>query len=156
MQRFPGWLLGASAFLLLVLFAPTRADEKPKELPAAPKGFAVKRDNIERGKVETVEYDSRSVGGKRRLVVYTPPGYSQESKYPVLYLLHGAGGNESNWTRAGTADVILDNLYADKNPARTISRSGRMICTCSRKWCSGTSESPNRGDGYVPNPAPRW
>jgi enterochelin esterase-like enzyme len=114
MPRFPDWLFGVSAFLFLLLFAPTRADEKPKDLPAAPQGFAVKRDNIERGKVESVEYDSKSVGGKRRLVVYTPPGYSKESKYPVLYLLHGAGGNESNWTRAGAADVILDNLYADK------------------------------------------
>jgi enterochelin esterase-like enzyme len=113
-RRFSGWLFGVSVFLFLVQFALTRADERPKELPAAPKDFAVKRDNIERGTVETVEYDSKSVGGKRRLVVYTPPGYTKESKYPVLYLLHGAGGNESNWTRAGAADVILDNLYADK------------------------------------------
>jgi enterochelin esterase-like enzyme len=114
MRRFSGWLLGASAFLLLVLFVPTQADQTLKQLPAAPKGFDVKRDHIERGKVDTVEYDSKSAGGKRRLVVYTPPGYSKDGKYPVLYLLHGAGGNEANWTRAGAAHVILDNLYADK------------------------------------------
>ena len=47
--------------------------------------------------------------------VYTPPGYSKDKKYPVLYLLHGIGGNEQReWTRGGAAHVILDNLIADK------------------------------------------
>jgi enterochelin esterase-like enzyme len=46
--------------------------------------------------------------------VYTPPGYSKDQTYPVLYLLHGIGGTEAEWTRGGAADVILDNLYADK------------------------------------------
>jgi enterochelin esterase-like enzyme len=114
MRRFTGRLLAGCALLLLVLVVPARAEEPPKKLDPAPKGFDARRDGVERGKVETVEYDSKSVGGKRKLVVYTPPGYTKESKYPVLYLLHGAGGNESNWTRAGAADVILDNLLADK------------------------------------------
>jgi enterochelin esterase-like enzyme len=48
------------------------------------------------------------------MVVYTPPGYSRDHKYPVLYLLHGMGGNETHWTRQGSAAVILDNLLADK------------------------------------------
>jgi enterochelin esterase-like enzyme len=84
------------------------------KLPAAPKGFDAKRDGIERGKIETVEYDSKSVGAKRKMVIYTPPGYSKDNKYPVFYLLHGKGGNETNWSRAGAAPVILDNLLADK------------------------------------------
>ena len=47
--------------------------------------------------------------------VYTPPGYSKDKKYPVLYLLHGIGGNENReWTGQGVANVILDNLIADK------------------------------------------
>jgi enterochelin esterase-like enzyme len=100
---------------LLLLAAPTRA-----ELPAAPKGFDARRDGIERGKVETVEYDSKSVGAKRKMVVYTPPGYSKDVKYPVLYLLHGAGDSETGWTRKGSAAVILDNLYADKKLAPMI------------------------------------
>jgi enterochelin esterase-like enzyme len=103
-----------TAFLLLILCDPAWADEKPKELPAAPKGFDTKRDDIERGRVGAVEYDSKAVGGKRRATVYTPPGYSKDAKYPVLYLLHGAGDDETGWTRRGAADVILDNLYADK------------------------------------------
>ena len=44
-----------------------------------------------------------------------PPGYSADKKYPVLYLLHGIGGNENReWTRQGVANVVLDNLIADK------------------------------------------
>src|SRR6185369_411284 len=83
-------------------------------LPPAPKGFDVKRDKIDRGKLELVEYESKTIGVKRKAQVYTPPGYSTEHKYPVLYLLHGIGGNEYEWTRGGRANVILDNLYADK------------------------------------------
>jgi enterochelin esterase-like enzyme len=82
--------------------------------PAAPEGFDKRREDIPRGKVETVEYDSNSVGNKRKMLVYTPPGYSTESKYPVLYLLHGIGGDEEEWHRHGHPEVILDNLYADK------------------------------------------
>ena len=57
-------------------------------LAEAPAGFDVLREGIARGKVETVEYDSKTVGIKRKMMVYTPPGYSTASKYPVLYLLH--------------------------------------------------------------------
>jgi enterochelin esterase-like enzyme len=90
-----------------------RADEKAK-FPAPPRGFDVRRDGINRGKLETVEYDSKTVGIKRQAQVYTPPGYSKDRKYPVLYLLHGIGGDENEWTRGGKANVILDNLYGDK------------------------------------------
>jgi enterochelin esterase-like enzyme len=100
-------------FLALVLSVPAPA-ETPRQLDPAPRGFDVRRDRVEWGKVETVEYDSRAVGGKRKLVVYLPPGYSKDVRYPVLYLLHGAGDNETGWQKKGAADVILDNLYADK------------------------------------------
>ena len=61
-----------------------------------------------------MEYDSKSVGDTRKMMVYLPPGYSKDTKYPVLYLLHGAGDNEGGWTRTGSANLILDNLFADK------------------------------------------
>jgi enterochelin esterase-like enzyme len=80
----------------------------------APAGFDIDQQDIARGKVETVEYDSKSVGGKRKMVIYTPPGYLPARKYPVLYLLHGAGDNETGWQRHGVANIILDNLYADQ------------------------------------------
>jgi enterochelin esterase-like enzyme len=111
MKQLVGLLLGGGVFLAVSTMAP--ADE-PKALAAAPKGFDAKRDSVPRGKVEAVQYDSKAGGGKRRLVVYTPPGYSSDNKYPVLYLLHGMGGNEYHWTKMGSAEVILDNLLADK------------------------------------------
>lgn len=85
-----------------------------EKFPDPPKGYDKKRDGIDRGKQETVEYDSATVGVKRKTRVYTPPGYSKDTRYPVLYLLHGIGGNENEWARSGAPDVILDNLYADR------------------------------------------
>jgi enterochelin esterase-like enzyme len=79
----------------------------------APAGFDVRRPDIQSGRVERVEYDSKVTGNKRPAMVYTPPGYSSARKYPVLYLLHGIGGNENHWTQFGAADAILDNLIAD-------------------------------------------
>jgi enterochelin esterase-like enzyme len=112
MRKSPvGLLLGVSVSVLLLALTQGGAQEP---LPPAPKGFDVKRADVQRGKVETVEYDSKTVGIKRKLVVYLPAGYSKDTKYPVFYLLHGAGDNETGWTRKGAAAVILDNLYADK------------------------------------------
>src|SRR5436309_1022387 len=90
-----------------------KKDGTAEKFPAPPEGFDARRDGIGRGKLETVEYDSTTVGAKRKARVYTPPGYTKDNKYPVLYLLHGIGGDENEWPRGGTPDVILDNLYAD-------------------------------------------
>jgi enterochelin esterase-like enzyme len=105
-------------------------DDPPKpaaKIEAPPKDFDKKRDGIERGKLETVEYDSKTVGVKRKAVVYTPPGYAKDKTYPVLYLLHGIGGDENEWRRGGAPDVILDNLYADKKavPMIVVMPNGR-------------------------------
>src|SRR5438045_8067046 len=115
------------------LMVPTLAqpDDKAANLPAPPPGFDARRDGIDRGKLETVEYDSTTVGVKRKAQVYTPPGYSPDRKYPVLYLLHGIGGDEHEWTRGGKANVILDNLYADKKavPMIVVLPTGRASKT---------------------------
>ena len=86
---------------------------------ATPEGYDRPREGIERGKIETFEYDSTTVGLRRKAKIYTPPGYSPEQKnpeqkYPVLYLLHGSGGDEEAWPAMGMANVIMDNLIADK------------------------------------------
>ncbi|HTK76805.1 MAG TPA: alpha/beta hydrolase-fold protein [Gemmataceae bacterium] len=81
--------------------------------PDPPAGFNVKRDGIPHGKLEMIEYDSKTVGTRRKMQVYTPPDYSKDKKYPVLYLLHGIGGDETEWERFATPDVLLDNLIAD-------------------------------------------
>jgi enterochelin esterase-like enzyme len=104
-----------------VLAGPTLArDDKAEKFAEPPRDYDKKRDGIERGKLETVEYDSSTVGIKRKARVYTPPGYSKDRKYPVLYLLHGIGGDENEWPRGGAPNVILDNLYADKKAAPMI------------------------------------
>jgi enterochelin esterase-like enzyme len=92
----------------------------------APRGFDNEREGIARGKAETIEYDSKTVGIKRRMIVYTPPGYSKDHKYPVLYLLHGIGDTERGWT-INNAHVILDNLLADKRiePMVVVMPNGR-------------------------------
>jgi len=82
--------------------------------PNAPQGFDVARPGIPAGRVERVEYTSSVTGGKKPAMVYTPAGYSSAQKYPVLYLLHGIGGNERHWPGPGAAAAILDNLIADK------------------------------------------
>jgi enterochelin esterase-like enzyme len=90
-------------------------DDKPAFMAMIPQdGFDKARDGIAHGKVEMVEYDSKSVGTKRKANVYTPPSYSDDKKYPVLYLLHGIGGDEREWERGGHPEIILDNLIADK------------------------------------------
>jgi enterochelin esterase-like enzyme len=92
---------------------PRSASDEAISLPPAPEGFDKHRDGIPHGRVETVEYDSKTVGARRRANVYTPPGYSDQRKYPVLYLLHGIGGDEREWLRGGAPEAILDNLLAD-------------------------------------------
>lgn len=88
----------------------------PDDVPAFPEppaGFDRQREDVSHGKLEMVEYDSKTVGTKRKMQVYTPPGYSTEKKYPVLYLLHGIGGDETEWQRFTQPEVLLDNLIAD-------------------------------------------
>ena len=86
-------------------------DDKPV-FAEQPTGFDVKRADIPHGTLEMVEYDSKTVGTKRRMQVYLPPSYSKEKKYPVLYLLHGIGGDEMEWQHFATPNIILDNLLA--------------------------------------------
>lgn len=97
------------------------------DLAPAPAGFDSRRDGIPRGRTETVEYESKSIGMTREAVVYTPPGYSDEEKYPVFYLLHGIGDVETDWCAKGSADEILDNLIADEKivPMIVVMPNGR-------------------------------
>lgn len=68
--------------------------------------------NVPHGNVNKVWYESPTLGTTRRMTVYTPAGYEDGGRYPVLYLLHGAGGDENAWTELGRAAQILDNLIA--------------------------------------------
>lgn len=78
-------------------------------------GDLIATQNVPHGNVTAVWYPSSILGSERRMYVYTPPGYEQgKDKYPVLYLLHGGGGDEDGWINRGRANYIIDNLIASK------------------------------------------
>jgi len=95
----------------------------------APKGFDSLRADIAHGRIDTITYASKTVGTNRRALIYTPPGFSKKSRYPVLYLLHGIGGDEKEWLNGGKPQVILDNLYAGKKiePMIVVMPNGRAM-----------------------------
>lgn len=78
-------------------------------------GDLISGQNVPHGYVSAVWYPSPTLGAERRMYVYTPPGYeSGKDKYPVMYLLHGGGGDEDGWISRGRANYIIDNLIASK------------------------------------------
>jgi enterochelin esterase-like enzyme len=95
----------------------------------APDGFDQLNQDIKQGKVETITYESKTVGTKRKANVYTPPGFNKKEKYPVLYLLHGIGGDENEWLNGGNPQIILDNLYAQGKlkPMIVVMPNGRAM-----------------------------
>jgi enterochelin esterase family protein len=71
--------------------------------------------NVPHGSISEVSYYSTALKADRRLHVYLPPGYETSTrKYPVFYLLHGAGDSDDSWSTVGRAGFILDNLIAEK------------------------------------------
>ena len=96
---------------------------------SAPQGFDSLRPGVSRGKIDTILYESKTVGTNRRALIYTPPGFSKKNKYPVFYLLHGIGGDEKEWLNGGKPQLILDNLYADKKiePMIVVMPNGRAM-----------------------------
>lgn len=99
------------AFLVCSITLALKAGSQNIVQPAPP-GFDTLRMDIAHGKIDTISYYSKTVGITRRSLIYLPPGYSKKKKYPVLYLLHGIGGDEKEWLNNGSPQVILDNLYA--------------------------------------------
>jgi enterochelin esterase-like enzyme len=76
---------------------------------------------VPHGAVDIRYYESKATGTTRRAWVYTPPGYDRGSgRLPVLYLLHGADGDETAWTNFGRSNLILDNLIAERHVAPMI------------------------------------
>jgi enterochelin esterase-like enzyme len=83
------------------------------ELPGEAGRFQSWDPKVAHGVVSVFEYWSASLGAQRRAHIYTPPGYMRDGKrYPVLYLVHGAGDSDDSWTSTGHAQYILDNLLA--------------------------------------------
>lgn len=84
------------------------------EIPAHDQDFYALKD-VPHGHVQQILFPSKSTGTSRRAFVYTPPGYEKEKskKYPVLYLQHGWGEDETAWSNQGHANLIMDNLIAE-------------------------------------------
>jgi enterochelin esterase-like enzyme len=117
------FLASALAFCLA-----TSLSAQPVE-KQAPAGFDLPANTGAHGKIDTITYLSKTVGSSRKALVYTPPGYVKNKKYPVLYLLHGIGGDEKEWFSNGLPHVILDNLYAAKKlePMIVVLPNGRAM-----------------------------
>lgn len=78
------------------------------------KGYYYSVQNVPHGTLSKIWYNSPTIGKNRRLTVYTPAGYETgKQKYPVLYLLHGSGGDEDAWADLGRTVQIMDNLIAE-------------------------------------------
>jgi enterochelin esterase-like enzyme len=85
------------------------------EIPARDQDFYALKD-VPHGNVQQILFPSKSTNTSRRAFVYTPPGYDkdQSSRYPVLYLQHGWGEDETAWTNQGRANLIMDNMIAER------------------------------------------
>lgn len=111
------------------MFGPIpQIDVKFNDYIAAPEGFDKETAGIERGTIEEVEYKSSTVGTTRKVTVYLPPKYDKSKKYPVLYLLHGIGGDHKEWMQ-GVPNIIMDNLYAQgkAKPMIIVMPNGRAL-----------------------------
>lgn len=97
-------------------------------------------NNVPHGNVNRVWYDSPTLGTKRRMTIYTPPTYEDGGKYPVLYLLHGAGGDEEAWPALGRQAQIIDNLIAagKAKPMIVVMTNGNANCDAAPgEWHKG-------------------
>jgi len=83
------------------------------EIPAKDQDFYALK-NVPHGQLRESQYFSKTTNNVRRVYIYTPPGYDKDAKkYPVLYLQHGMGENETGWGNQGHANLIMDNLIAE-------------------------------------------
>lgn len=147
-MRLPGALAGMLLFCIAaVSFAQDEAQVTPERARAnfarpivlgpddvrafadAPAGFRDVRAGVAQGRVEAFVYRSGVTGTQRSANVYLPAGYSAERKYPVLYLLHGIGGNQHEWPGYVRAPAILDNLIAEGKavPMIVVMPNGRAL-----------------------------
>ena len=118
-------------FIAIFIFTVTLASPAASQniIQHAPPGFDSLRLDIAHGTIDTIHYFSKTVGNQRRSLIYLPPGYSKSKKYPVLYLLHGIGGDEKEWLNNGSPQVILDNLYSKNKiePMIVVIPNGRAM-----------------------------
>ena len=112
--------------------------------------------DVAHGTVQAVWYPSPTLKlANRRMMVYTPPGYETGSqKYPVLYLLHGGGGDEDAWLTMGRANIIMDNLIAagKARPMIVVMPNGNATQTVSQGFGFGPTPAPQSVQAPAPPP----
>ncbi len=104
------------------------------------KGDIYRVNEVKHGNLSKVWYDSPTLKMQRRMTIYTPAGYDKGKNYPVLYLMHGAGGDENAWSELGRAAQILDNLIATgkAKPMIVVMPNGNTDCQAAPgEWSRG-------------------
>ena len=118
-------------------------------LVVVPGSDAQDTKEVPHGAVSAITYHSSALGKFRRMHVYTPPGYEAgNQKYPVFYLLHGAGDSDEAWTSVGRAGFIIDNLIAAK-------KAKPMIVVMPAGHTSQVQGGGGRGPATAGGPPPR-
>ena len=124
------------------------------EIPAKDQDFYAMK-NVPHGQVIELPYFSKSNNNMRRCFIYTPPGYDKDTKkrYPVLYLQHGGGENETGWSAQGRANLIMDNLIAEgkAKPFIIVMDNGTWSMTGPRPADRNSGTWPPKGwaDGFT-------
>ena len=120
------------------------------------KGDLYKVNEVPHGNLSKVWYNSPTLKMQRRMTIYTPAGYDKGGKYPVLYLLHGAGGDENAWSELGRAAQILDNLIATgkAKPMIVVMPNGNPNCQAAPGEWSWGMYTPGFRDGGTGPTAP--
>ena len=122
------------------------------EIPEKGVDFYHAKD-VPHGEVRSRWYTSKVTGQTRHIMVYTPPGYDadREKRYPVLYLQHGGGEDETGWSRQGHMNFILDNLIAEK-------KAVPMIVVMEKGYATraGAAAEPNRARASTSAPSRTW
>jgi enterochelin esterase-like enzyme len=124
------------------------APDDVRAFPDAPASFKTARAGITHGNIEVFEYSSKVTGTIRKANVYLPPGYTVGRKYPVLYLLHGIGGDQDEWRQFANPEVLLDNLIADGKavPMIVVMPNGRALAD---DRAEGNPFTPEKIEGFA-------
>ena len=100
------------------------------------KGHLYAVNDVPHGTLSRVWYDSPTLGQQRRMTVYLPAAYDGKKRFPVMYLLHGHGGDETAWTDLGRTSQIMDNLIAEGKcvPMIVVMPNGNPTCNAAPGW----------------------
>ena len=100
------------------------------------KGHLYQVNNVPHGTLSRVWYDSPTLGQQRRMTIYLPPSYDRKKEFPVMYLLHGHGGDETAWGDLGRTSQIMDNLIAEGKciPMIVVMPNGNPTCNAAPGW----------------------